>query len=407
MAPGKPSHISKTSSGASRPGNAGFIIACLMSTISYAKSKINALRSQRATKIIKPKATTRTTKQQNSLKRALSDHLIDSEQLPKASTAKASAAKASTARAPATEAQRDSAPSSTSQPDSAAPSSAPPHPTLTARHFELGSSLGRGNFGRVYLARHLTTNYICALKMISKAQCAKYSEEKLIRRELEIHQNLAHKNILKLLSWFHDDESIYLVLEYAVGGCLYTRLKKQPKGRFDEKTAAGFIAQMAEALRYMHAKNIIHRDIKPENILLGLHSEIKLADFGYSVHSESGLRSTLCGTIDYLSPEVALMTVKPGQSEEYYTKAIDQWTLGILMYELLVGKPPFEAMNGLATQRKIAGYKGKGVKFPRHISQRAEDLIGELLNIDAEKRMGLDDVLRHPWIAGHVGKSAQ
>lgn len=99
---------------------------------------------------------------------------------------------------------------------------------------------------------------------------------------------------------------------------------------------------MAMALRYMHSKNIIHRDIKSENILVGLHSEIRLADFGYRVHSESGLRSTVCGTLDYLSPEVALMMLKPGKSEEYYTKAIDQWSLGVLMYELLVGRPLFE-----------------------------------------------------------------
>jgi aurora kinase len=213
---------------------------------------------------------------------------------------------------------------------------------LTAHDFEVGASLGKGKFGCVYLARHLATNYICALKLITKAQCSNQAEEKLTRRELEVHQNLTHKNILKLLGWFHDEKSIYLVLEYAPGGSLFSRLKKQPKGRFDERTAAGYIAQMAEALRYMHNKNIMHRDIKPENILLGLHHEIKLADFGYSVHSESGFRSTVCGTLDYLSPEVAVIMLKPGKSKEFYTKAIDQWSLGVLTYELLVGKPPFE-----------------------------------------------------------------
>lgn len=262
---------------------------------------------------------------------------------------------------------------------------APPDPSLSTCDFEIGGSLGRGKFGRVYLARHLKTNYICALKIISKAQCSSTSEEKLIRRELEIHQNLAHKNILKLLSWFHDVKSIYLVLEFAPGGSLYNKLQKQPKGRFDEKTTAQFIVQMAEALRYMHAKNILHRDIKPENILLGLHSEIKLADFGYSVHSESGLRSTVCGTLDYISPEIAVMMLKPGKSQDYYTKAIDQWSLGVLTYELLVGKPPFETKSSVATQRKIAKFKGGTLKFPGHVSREAEELIREVC-VHSEKQ---------------------
>jgi aurora kinase len=231
------------------------------------------------------------------------------------------------------------------------------------------------------------------------------SEERLIRREIEVHQNLAHKNILKLLSWFHDATNIYLVLEYAPGGSLYSRLKKQKKGRFDEHTAAQYVAQVADALRYMHAKNIIHRDVKPENILLGLHNEIKLADFGYSVHSESGFRSTVCGTLDYLSPEVAVVMLRPGKSKEFYTKAIDQWSLGVLMYELLVGRAPFEMKSDVATQKKIAGYKGTGIKFPAYISESAKALIGELLNMDAEERLGFGGVLEHPWIVRHMERS--
>jgi aurora kinase len=277
--------------------------------------------------------------------------------------------------------------------------------SLTTRDFEVGGTLGKGKFGLVFLARHLSTNYICALKTISKSQCSHESEERLIRREIEVHQNLAHKNILKLLSWFHDGKNIYLVLEYAPGGSLYSRLKKQKKGRFDEHTAAQYVAQVADALRYMHAKNIIHRDIKSENILLGLHSEIKLADFGYSVHSESGFRSTVCGTLDYLSPEVAVMMLRPGKSTEFYTKAIDQWSLGVLMYELLVGKPPFEMKSGVATQKKIAGFKGKGIKFPAYISESAEALIRELLNLDAEERLGFEGVLEHEWVVRHTERS--
>jgi aurora kinase len=287
------------------------------------KLKLNALRTSGQTRISKPGPKSNPAAEREHLKRV---------------AARLSAIKSSPDPAPRPASQR--APRRAISQDDHRPLQEPS--ALTAHDFEVGASLGKGKFGRVYLARHLATNYVCALKIISKAQCSNEAEEKLIRRELEVHQNLTHKNILKLLGWFHDEMSIYLVLEYAPGGSLFSRLNKQPKGRFDERIAAGYIAQMAEALRYMHAMNIMHRDIKPENILLGLHHEIKLADFGYSVHTESGFRSTVCGTLDYLSPEVALMLMKPGKSRKLYTKAIDQWSLGVLTYELLVGKPPFE-----------------------------------------------------------------
>ncbi|KAH9881621.1 hypothetical protein IAQ61_000348 [Plenodomus lingam] len=331
---------------------------------SHAKSKINGLGNKHAARATKATLKNRIAKYQENLRRAVAN-LTNIDELPQPSASKPTS----------------------STPNADASPAARPHPTLTACDFELGGSLGRGKFGRASLARHININYICALKIISKAQCASASEEKLIRRELEIHQNLAHKNILKLVSWFHDDKSIYLVLEYAAGGSLYSRLKKQPKGRFDEKTTATFIVQIALALRYMHSKNIIHRDIKPENNLLGLQSDIKLADFGYrySVHSESGLRSTVCGTLDYLSPEVALMLLKPGKSEEYYTKAIDQWSLGVLTHELLTGRPPFETKSGKAKRKKIARFNGKGLKFPGHISQGTEEHIKEVRASDQEK----------------------
>jgi aurora kinase len=125
----------------------------------------------------------------------------------------------------------------------------------------------------------------------------------------------------------------------------------------------------------MRVELIQFTDIKPENILLGLHNEIKLADFGYSVHSSSSHRSTICGTLDYLSPEVAVMMLNPGKDEMYYTNAIDQWSLGVLTYELLVGKPPFEMKSAKATQTKIARWNGKEMKFPSYISKEAEDFI--------------------------------
>lgn len=249
----------------------------------------------------------------------------------------------------------------------------PPTP-LTIHSFELAGTLGRGKFGHVHLARHITSNYICALKALPKA-----STDTLFRRELDVHQNLAHAHILRLLAWFHDTQTIYLVLEYAAGGCLFALLNAQPQRRFTERVAAGYVAQIASALRYMHTKNVAHRDLKPENVLLGLHGEAKLADFGYSVHSASGLRRTLVGTLEYLSPEVAGIMVRGGKGL-YAAMAVDRWCLGVLVFELVVGRAPFAREGEEARERvkKIAGWDGRGLVFPGFVSGEAEGLIREV-----------------------------
>jgi serine/threonine protein kinase len=153
----------------------------------------------------------------------------------------------------------------------------------------------------------------------------------------------------------------------------------------------------------MRSKKIYHRKIKPENVLLGLHREIKLADFGYAVHPE--FRPTVCGTLDYLSPEIALIMFKPGRTEEYYAKAIGQWSLGILCCELFVGRPTFETKSMAATQKKIAGFTGKWIMFSGHVSKEAEGLVRVMLDLDADKGMKVEEVLVHKWIVMHVVES--
>ncbi|KAK5086869.1 spindle assembly checkpoint kinase [Lithohypha guttulata] len=262
---------------------------------------------------------------------------------------------------------------------------------LTLNDFEIGKPLGKGKFGRVYLARERSTGFICALKVLHKSELVQGKVEKQVRREVEIQSNLRHPNVLRLFGYFHDKKRIFLVLEYAGHGELYKHLRKA--GKFEEWKAAQYIAQMAAALKYLHKKHIMHRDIKPENILVGIHGEIKISDFGWSVHAPNNRRQTMCGTLDYLPPEM----VKPGGKDNFYDEKIDLWSLGVLMYEFLVGEAPFED-TPVMTQRRIA--RGE-MTVPSFVSPEARDLIKKLLVLDPSKRLPLTEVEQHPWILKH------
>lgn len=230
--------------------------------------------------------------------------------------------------------------------------------------FEIGKPLGKGKFGRVYLVRHRPSNYICALKVLHKDEIRAEKAEVHVRREIEVHSNLRHHGVLNFLGWFHDSRRIFLMLEFAAGGELYKVLRKER--RFSERKAAKYVSQVAHALNHLHKKNVMHRDIKPENILVGLHGELKLADFGYSVYAPSDRRETLCGTLDYLPPEMLM------SRNARYTKAVDQWTLGVLTYEFLTGEAPFEDTPQMTKKRIVTGDMEP---LPSWVSAEAKDFV--------------------------------
>ncbi|KAI0811494.1 kinase-like protein [Xylaria sp. FL0064] len=247
-------------------------------------------------------------------------------------------------------------------------------PVVKAFHlgmFEIGKPLGKGKFGRVYLAREREHGFICALKVLYKKELQHARVEVQVRREVEIQSNLRHPNILKLYGHFHDSKRIFLILEFAGRGELYKHLRKAQ--RFPEWKAAQYISQMACALHYLHRKHVIHRDIKPENILVGIHGEIKISDFGWSVHAPSNRRTTQCGTLDYLPPEM----VQPRHLDNSYDEKVDLWSLGVLMYEFLVGEAPFED-TPVMTTRRIAK---ADMKIPPHASVEARDLIKKVSTV--------------------------
>ncbi|KAM5134899.1 LOW QUALITY PROTEIN: aurora kinase A [Mantella aurantiaca] len=256
--------------------------------------------------------------------------------------------------------------------------------------FEIGRPLGKGKFGNVYLAREKQSKFILALKVLFKSQLEKANVEHQLRREVEIQSHLRHPNILRLYGYFHDATRVYLILDYAPRGELFRELQRCT--RFDDQRTATYITELADALNYCHAKKVIHRDIKPENLLLGANGELKIADFGWSVHAPSSRRTTLCGTLDYLPPEMI--------EGRMHDEKVDLWSLGVLCYEFLVGKPPFENDTHQETYRRISKVE---FQFPSYVSEGARDLISKLLKHNPDQRLPLKAVLE-PWVVQNSTK---
>ncbi|XKL62885.1 hypothetical protein PGB90_002718 [Kerria lacca] len=260
--------------------------------------------------------------------------------------------------------------------------------------FQIGAPLGRGKFGRVYLAREKNTHYMVAIKLLIKSELLKHGMQHQVIREIEIQTHLSHPHILPLLTYFQDDKRIYLVLEFASGGELFKQLQNQHNQRFSEATSAKFIDQVADAIDYCHKNKVIHRDIKPENLLLTATGDIMLADFGWSVHAPCSKRKTMCGTVDYLPPEMI--------ENRAYNEKVDYWCVGVLCYELIVGKPPFETNSQNLTFERI---KKVDVKYPSFMSALAKDLISKLLKYNPSDRLTMTEVRQHPWILSTKTKS--
>lgn len=251
--------------------------------------------------------------------------------------------------------------------------------------FNLLHKLGGGQYGDVYLASVKHCNFICAIKKLTLQKLTQCSTVNQLRREIEIAFHSRHKYLLRTFGYFYDTESIYLILEPCSNGMLYSELARVKM--YPPSTAARYVAQLAEALLYLHQHNILHRDIKPENILLDHHRNIKLADFGWSVHDPLNRRKTSCGTPEYFPPEIV--------RRQTYDCSADLWCLGIFCFELLVGSTPFASKENAQIYSKIAAGK---YSIPDTVPPEAKELITSLLQKDGSKRLPLQKILTHPFL---------
>ena len=253
--------------------------------------------------------------------------------------------------------------------------------------------LGSGSFGRVFLVSHNETKKLYALKVIDKRKLLiSYGKLDIIYNEINIHSKLDHENIIKLYNVHEDNESINIIMEYAPKGNLYELITKEKNG-FSEYKAFEYFIQVVNAVYYLHNNNIIHRDIKPENILMGEDNKIKLCDFGWAKELTLENRSTFCGTVEYMAPEIV--------ENENYDYGVDIWSLGILLYELLYGHSPFKANN---TKNVILNIKSHELTYDdnnKTVSKSCKDLIKKLLNNNPQKRYKIKDILEHPFIKKH------
>ncbi|KAI9281064.1 camp-dependent protein kinase 10 [Sporodiniella umbellata] len=263
-----------------------------------------------------------------------------------------------------------------------------PTPNVTIDDYELIETLGTGTFGRVYLAKESKKKKYFAIKVLKKAEIVRLKQVEHINSERHVLSQIHFPFIVQLYCTFQNQTNLYMVQEYVIGGELFRHLRKAR--RFTADTARFYAAGITLAIEYLHSKDIIYRDLKPENILLDHRGYIKIADFGFA-KKVPDRTWTLCGTPEYLAPEII--------QSKGHNKSVDWWSLGILIFEMMGGHPPFYDDNHFGIYEKILGGK---VQYPSYFENSAKDLLKKLLVIDITRRLGnlkggADDIKKHKW----------
>nr|XP_018903357.1 PREDICTED: uncharacterized protein LOC109034582 isoform X4 [Bemisia tabaci] len=252
--------------------------------------------------------------------------------------------------------------------------------------YKLLKTIGKGNFAKVKLAKHIPTGKEVAIKIIDKTQLNPGSLQKLFR-EVRIMKMLDHPNIVKLFQVIETEKTLYLVMEYASGGEVFDYLVLH--GRMKEKEARAKFRQIVSAVQYCHQKKIIHRDLKAENLLLDSEMNIKIADFGFSNEFTPGNKlDTFCGSPPYAAPELF-------QGKKYDGPEVDVWSLGVILYTLVSGSLPFDGSTLRELRERVL--RGK-YRIPFYMSTDCENLLKKFLVLNPVKRASLENIMKDKWM---------
>jgi len=257
--------------------------------------------------------------------------------------------------------------------------------------FETLKVIGRGSYGRVLLVRKKDTKKVYAMKVLKKAAIAARSEIEHTRTEQKVLSKLDHPFLAKLHWSFQTEDSLYFIMDFINGGELFHHLSKEKC--FSESRSRFYAAQIIAGMEYLHSNGIIYRDLKPENILLSNKGNVVMTDFGLSkegLNTNDARTKTFCGTPEYLAPEII--------KGEDYTKAIDWWSVGTLIYEMLTGLPPFYTEDEEDMYHKIMTAE---LKIPATFSPDVADIISKFLKRDPKARLQDPQQIKdHPWFKG-------
>jgi len=263
--------------------------------------------------------------------------------------------------------------------------------TPTMSDFEKIETVGTGTFGRVWVVQHRESEKFFALKQMRKKDVVRLRQVEHIANEKDILLSVKHPFIVNMYASFQDTGHLYMLLEYVQGGELFSHLRRV--GRFSAAVTRFFAAEITVALDYLHSLDIVYRDLKPENLLIDAEGHVKVTDFGFAKYVPDRTW-TLCGTPEYLAPEII--------QSKGHGKAVDWWALGILIFEMLAGQPPFYDENPFALYEKILAGQ---IQFPPHFDSHVKDLVRKLLTFDKTRRLGSlkgggEDIKKHKFFKG-------
>jgi len=260
--------------------------------------------------------------------------------------------------------------------------------------FKMIKVIGKGSFGKVFLVREIKTNEMFALKVLRKDNIIKRNQVEHTKTERSVLGYVNHPFIVGLNMAFQSKDKLYFVLDYCAGGELFFHLSKV--GKFAEPRARFYASEIVLAISYVHELDIIYRDLKPENVLLDAKGHVRLTDFGLSkegISSSSSGATSFCGTPEYLAPEIL--------NRQGHGRAVDWWSLGALLYEMLTGLPPFYCRDREKLFEKI---RRGHLDYPRSLSSRAQSLLRGLLTKDPKRRLGsghgdAEDIKSNPFFS--------